>query len=48
MKIFLLISFIHLARALGPLIFSDEFDYNGPPDPKKWYAQLGGGGWGKN
>ena len=47
MKIFLLITFVHLAKALGPLIFSEEFDYNGPPDPSKWNTQTGGDGWGK-
>lgn len=24
----------------GPLIWSDEFNYNGPPDPNKWYPQI--------
>ena len=49
MKILIiLLSFFHLAKALGPLIFSDEFDYNGPPDPSRWNQQIGGGGWGNN
>lgn len=30
------------------LIWSDEFDYNGAPDPSKWGYDLGGGGWGNN
>jgi beta-glucanase (GH16 family) len=28
------------------LIFSDEFDTPGSPDPSKWGYDLGGGGWG--
>jgi beta-glucanase (GH16 family) len=30
------------------LVWSDEFDYKGPPDPKKWENQTGGNGWGNN
>lgn len=30
------------------LIWSDEFDYNGFPDPSKWTFETGGGGWGNN
>jgi beta-glucanase (GH16 family) len=30
------------------LIWQDEFDYEGPPDPQKWEAQVGGHGWGNN
>jgi beta-glucanase (GH16 family) len=26
--------------AKGPLVFSDEFNYVGSPDPDKWYAQI--------
>ena len=25
----------------GPLVFSDEFDYQGPPDPAKWDYEIG-------
>jgi beta-glucanase (GH16 family) len=34
----------------GPwrLVWSDEFDYAGLPDPSKWDYQVGGGGWGNN
>lgn len=28
------------------LVWSDEFDYTGAPDPAKWGYELGGGGWG--
>ena len=28
------------------LVWSDEFDYNGLPDPKKWGYDVGGHGWG--
>ncbi len=28
------------------LVWSDEFDYTGAPDPEKWTYELGGGGWG--
>lgn len=30
----------------GALVWSDEFDYEGPPDPKKWGYDTGGHGWG--
>lgn len=30
------------------LVWSDEFDYNGLPDAKKWGYDVGGGGWGNN
>jgi beta-glucanase (GH16 family) len=28
------------------LVWSDEFDLDGPPDPSKWEYDLGAGGWG--
>lgn len=28
------------------LVWADEFDYEGAPDPEKWTHELGGGGWG--
>jgi beta-glucanase (GH16 family) len=28
------------------LVWADEFDYNGLPDPKKWSYDVGGHGWG--
>jgi beta-glucanase (GH16 family) len=28
------------------LVWSDEFDYTGAPDPEKWTHELGAGGWG--
>ncbi|MCR6655836.1 MAG: glycoside hydrolase family 16 protein [Opitutus sp.] len=30
------------------LVWSDEFDYQGEPDPKRWTYDIGGGGWGNN
>ena len=30
------------------LVWSDEFNYNGLPDPKKWNYDIGGWGWGNN
>jgi len=30
------------------LVWSDEFDYTGTPDPEKWGYDLGAGGWGNN
>jgi beta-glucanase (GH16 family) len=30
------------------LVFSEEFDTPGSPDPAKWGYDLGGGGWGNN
>ncbi len=44
------------ARAADPvvapsgwkLVWSDEFDYTGAPDPKRWTYDIGGGGWGNN
>lgn len=30
------------------LVWSDEFDYEGKPDPTKWNYDIGGHGWGNN
>jgi len=30
------------------LVWEDNFDYIGPPNPNKWEAQVGGHGWGNN
>jgi len=30
------------------LVWEDNFDYVGPPNPQKWEAQVGGHGWGNN
>jgi len=30
------------------LVWSDEFDVDGPPDPTRWVYDTGGGGWGNN
>ena len=48
MKILIFLTFIHVVKALGPLIFSEEFNYSGGPDPNVWTQELGGGGWGNN
>jgi beta-glucanase (GH16 family) len=34
------------ARGRWRLVWSDEFDYAGLPDPKKWDYDVGGKGWG--
>lgn len=31
---------------VGGLVWSDEFNYTGLPDPLKWGYDVGGGGWG--
>ena len=37
-------------KTSGPwrLVWSDEFDYAGLPDPSKWDYEVGGEGWGNN
>jgi beta-glucanase (GH16 family) len=35
-------------KSKGKLVWSDEFDYKGLPDPNKWYYDVGGTGWGNN
>lgn len=30
------------------LVWSDEFNYEGKPDPDKWSFEIGAGGWGNN
>lgn len=37
-----------LAQGGGELIWSDEFEGDGLPDPTKWRYDVGGGGWGNN
>lgn len=37
-----------LAQECYELVWSDEFDYNGSPDPNKWSFDIGGNGWGNN
>lgn len=36
------------ASLVYDLVWSDEFDYSGKPDPEKWSYDLGGSGWGNN
>jgi beta-glucanase (GH16 family) len=46
-----LLLLISVAFHPGPeykLVWSDEFNYKGLPDPKKWSYDVGGGGWGNN
>jgi len=38
---------VTVSVALG-LVWSDEFNNNGPPDASKWGYDLGAGGWGNN
>lgn len=33
---------------MAKLIWSDEFNYTGPPDPNKWTYEIGGSGWGND
>jgi len=41
------LTWIPLPPADGDLlIWHDEFDYTGPPDPSKWSFELGDSGWG--
>jgi beta-glucanase (GH16 family) len=37
-----------LASATYTLVWSDEFDYTGLPDPVNWNYDVGGWGWGNN
>jgi hypothetical protein len=36
------------AQKTRKLVWSDEFNYKGLPDPKKWNYDTGGHGWGNN
>ncbi|WP_157491330.1 family 16 glycosylhydrolase [Flammeovirga sp. SJP92] len=36
------------AQECYELVWSDEFEYNGAPDPEKWSFDIGGNGWGNN
>ena len=36
------------AQQQRKLVWSDEFNYKGLPDPKKWSYDTGGHGWGNN
>ncbi|WP_194776325.1 glycoside hydrolase family 16 protein [Pararhodonellum marinum] len=47
--LFSLIVFISSSQAQQEkLVWSDEFDYEGLPDPDKWTYDVGGHGWGNN
>ncbi|MFW6043755.1 MAG: family 16 glycosylhydrolase, partial [Marinilabiliaceae bacterium] len=41
-------SFIFAQEECSYQVFSDEFDYEGQPDPDLWNYETGGGGWGNN
>jgi hypothetical protein len=43
--IFLLFTFASYSQTCE-LIWTDEFDYDGLPDPNKWSYDVGGDGWG--
>lgn len=34
--------------SIGELVWREEFDYSGLPDPVKWQYDVGGSGWGNN
>jgi beta-glucanase (GH16 family) len=44
--LFVLVSLPASAQNKWQLVWSDEFDYNGLPDPAKWGYDIGGHGWG--
>lgn len=44
--LFLLASTSSLLASDWTLVWGDEFDYEGAPDPSKWTYETGGGGWG--
>ncbi len=49
--LFLVLSFLSVTGVGAQsyqLVWSDEFDYSGLPDPGKWTFETGGGGWGNN
>ena len=39
---------LHAQTSCLSLVWSDEFDYTGAPDPDKWDYDIGGNGWGNN
>jgi beta-glucanase (GH16 family) len=46
-----LLSMLSFSRVSSPaykLVWSDEFNYTGLPDPEKWNYDIGGDGWGNN
>jgi beta-glucanase (GH16 family) len=43
-----LLSAAYLPKPAYKLVWSDEFNYKGLPDPKKWSYDVGGEGWGNN
>lgn len=48
MLIMLPASFWAGAQSCYHLVWTEEFNYSGPPDPVSWGYDLGGGGWGNN
>lgn len=47
-SVLLIIHPLMLSAQCYELIWSDEFEYNGAPDPAKWTHETGAGGWGNN
>ncbi len=48
MFFFFACSFLETSAQNREIIWSDEFDYEGLPDPEKWSYDIGGHGWGNN
>ncbi len=46
--LFILISGATAHAQFSALVWSDEFNYTGLPDPSKWTCEEGGHGWGNN
>lgn len=46
LSILVLSPFAHLPAQDRVLIWADEMDTDGPPNPEKWLYDVGGGGWG--
>lgn len=44
----ILIPFVPLMAQIHAMVWNDEFDYSGLPDPQKWSYDIGGSGWGNN
>ena len=41
-------SVVHDAHKSWNLVWADDFDYEGAPDPSKWAYEIGGDGWGND
>ena len=38
----------YMEKKENNIIWREEFNYEGLPDPSKWEYDVGGGGWGNN